>query len=675
METKTVGLIVLILIIILCCIGVCCVGFAGITLFGVSEAGGLTNEFSDGFEQGYSSVYTEPEPLIESTDIIGEDVPQEAYDELARQASTVTSRNDAREIAERLLGLEDIPEVLSVSAAPVSIGEQSNFWVIDGDTDENFEIQATMEYATPHVYFWVENGVNFKQNELEKLTNTFEEHIYPTNHEFFGTEWTPGIDGDEHIYILYSRGIGSNTAGYFSSNDSVHPLAASYSNGHEMFLMNADVVTLRDEYIYGVLAHEFQHMIHWNLDSNEESWVNEGFSELASLLNGYDPGGFDTLYFVNTDVQLNEWPNDPDKTSVHYGSSFLFITYFLDRFGEELTKQVIRSEANGFDSIDNALLEDNTMDGITGESVLADDVFVDWSITNYLQDKNIEDGRYDYYSYDPTMRSSTTSFDSECTSDWKASSVRQYGVDLIELECSGQKILEFDGANLVKLIPSDANSGKYSFWSNQGDDSDMHLTQKFDLTNVSEPVEMTYFTWYDLEEDYDYVYVLTSSDGEDWEFVQTDLGTDYDPVGNNLGWAYNGTTEWIQERIDLSAYAGQEVYVRFEYITDAAVNGEGFLIDDVEIPAIGYSEDFESGDGGWVADGFIRTQNNLPQSFRVTIFEDAANPDIRKYTLAAGDSLTIDLDFDQQETIYMLVSGTTRYTRQPALYQYRFNSK
>ncbi len=47
--------------------------------------------------------------------------------------------------------------------------------------------------------------------------------------------------------------------------------------------MNADNTDLADSFTYSVLAHEFQHMIHWYRDRNEESWMNEGFSELACI--------------------------------------------------------------------------------------------------------------------------------------------------------------------------------------------------------------------------------------------------------------------------------------------------------------------------------------------------------------------------------------------------------
>ncbi len=64
--------------------------------------------------------------------------------------------------------------------------------------------------------------------------------------------------------------------------------------------------------------------------------------------------------------------------------------------------------------------------------------------------------------------------------------------------------------------------------------------------------------------------------------------------------------------MDISEFAGQQVWLRFEYITDAAVYAEGFLVDDISIPEIDYSSDFENDDGGWQADGFVRINNLLP---------------------------------------------------------------
>ncbi len=159
-----------------------------------------------------------------------------------------------------------------------------------------------MRYATPHVYFWIQSGVRYQEAELIDLVDLFEKEIYPKNREFFGSEWTPGIDHDPHLYILYVRGVGG-IGGYFSANDSVHPLAHKYSNAHEMFIVSADYVGLDSE-AASVLAHEFQHMIHWYRDRNEESWLNEGVSVLAEFLNGYDIGWVDDVYVSQPDIQL-----------------------------------------------------------------------------------------------------------------------------------------------------------------------------------------------------------------------------------------------------------------------------------------------------------------------------------------------------------------------------------
>ncbi len=156
----------------------------------------------------------------------------------------------------------------------------------------------------------------------------------------------------------------------------------------------------------------------------------------------------------------------------------------------------------------------------------------------------------------------------------------------------------------------------------------MTLTRTFDLSGVSGPAALDYWVWYDIEEGYDYVYLEISDDaGATWTIVETPGGTADDPSGNSYGWGYNAFSggsspgTWIEERVDLSQYVGSEILVRFEYVTDAAVNGEGLLLDDVRLDAIGYQEGFESGDGGWEAEGFVRFYNQLPQTYQMALVE------------------------------------------------------
>lgn len=583
--------------------------------------------------------------------------------------NTIVPLRDPWDLACRLKQLCSVPRVMSDSAAARFLGERDFFWVHNLDTNTNHRVQAALRYITPHMYFWVEEGVFYNERDLQRLAEEFETKIYPTTREFFGEEWSPGIDGDERIYILYARGLGARTLGYFSSADSIHPLIHQYSNGHEMFLFNADNMPLGSPFAYRVLAHEFQHMIHWNQDANETSWLNEGASELAAFLNGYGAGGFDHFYINNPDVQLNDWPNHPGATQPHYGAAFLFMTYFLDRFGEDTVKRLVQHPANGLESVDMLLEEINALDPLTGERITADAFFMDWAAANFLLDPSYGDGRFVYNIYPVARRASATETINQCPRSSTARAVRQYGVHYIAITCAGEYTLSFSGTTTTKLLPAEPYSGDYAFWSNKGDESNMTLTREFDFTNVPAPIELTFRAWYDIETDWDYLYLSASENGETWEILLTPSGTGTNPSGNSYGWGYTGVSGgWIEETVDLSRFAGKKIFLRFEYVTDAAVNGEGFLLDDVEIAAIGYRSDFEADDGGWNANGFVRIRNVLPQTFGLALIL-SRDSSVTTISLDANQTVQIPLSLQAGDRAILVVTGTTRFTREPALYQ------
>lgn len=626
-------------------------------------------------EQEYPSSFNGPSTIAPTPQFV--ESPQVSDETLRVLEQTIVPENNPADIASRLQGILNIPDSVPYDG-PYQVGDQKSFWVTNSDTNQTAQRLATLRYAGDIVYFWIENGVSFNQGDLDRLAGTFEDQMYPTNRSFFGSEWSPGIDNDPHIYILYTTGMGFNVAGYFSSADEIHPIARPDSNAHEMFLINAGNSPLNDEYTYGVLAHEFQHMIHWNTDRNETSWINEGLSELATLLNGYVHTGFIYQYANNPDHQLNDWPNH-DYTTPYYGAAFSFVTYFLERFGSEATQALVADPANGLDSIDNVLRLEGATDGLTGEPVLADDVVLDWVIANYLGDGGVADGRYHYPQYGdqiyvPTYATETLN---SCSSSKETRDVHQYGVDYISIRCGNATTLYFEGSTSTQLVPRDAYSGDYAFWSNKGDESDMTLTREFDLRGVSSPISLDYYIWFNIEEDWDYGYVLASTNsGVTWDFLRAPSGTDSNPTGGNFGWGYTGFSggsepgSWIQESVDLSAYAGEQVLLRFEYITDAAVNGEGFMVDDISIPALGYFEDFEQGDGGWEAAGFARIENILPQNFRLALIHHGSQTTVEILDVPADNHLAIDIAGGDDVTLVVL--GTTRFTRQTAVYRFWF---
>lgn len=686
-NQKTILIVsaVILVVLLVCC--ACLMTAAGIYLFSAPANSGQYNDGPLSMPDSLPTpmVVRPPEnqaPSDSTPEIPAPNIDLDAAAETLRTLSEAEIPiNDRTDLALRLEGKRDLPTTLEPPAAPLEIGASKSFWVSNSDNNQNFQVQAVLRYATPHAYFWIEEGVDYNERELSDLAETFEEEIYPTNREFFGTEWTPGVDGDVHLYILYASGIGSGVAGYFSSNDSYHPQLEEYSNGHEMFVFNVDSVSLDQPFTYGVLAHEFQHMIHWYRDRNEELWLNEGLSDLAMFLNGYDIGGHDFLYTSDPDIQLNDWPNDQTLTSPHYGSSFLFTNYFLNRFGELATQAVVNHDANGLESIDSVLSQLEVNDPLSGQPVTSDDVFADWVIASYVQDASVGDGRFTYQNYPDAPAPEATEELLSCDSSMNTREVSQYGVDYVRLRCRGDVTLYFEGSVQVGVLATDAHSGEYAFWSNKGEESDMTLTRSFDFTQHSGPLTLTYWTWYDLEVDFDYAYLLASTGGETWEILQPPSGTSSNPTGANFGWGYNGvsggsgrsTPVWIEERVDISRFAGKQVQLRFEYITDAAVHGEGLLVDDVAIPEIGYFSDFEQDEGGWEASGFVRMQNLLPQTYRLAVIRNNGEVQVEYIPLSPDNSAQVRLDFsgDLDEAV-LVISGTTRYTRQAAPYRFYF---
>jgi immune inhibitor A len=674
MDKKTITLltIIVLLVIILCCVCSAAAYLIGGDLLSSSLQNQVVNLEPLILPEPTSTVEIIRPP--EETDVSGAPT-REAYTVPSETLETLANTNlpihNPVDLAERLKGIKDIPLTLDPPPATLQVGAEDTFWTSNLDNNQHLEVNATLQYVTDHLYFWVQDGLRYDSDALAELAETFEHQIYPTDRAFFGSEWTPGVDGDPHIYILLADGLGFSVAGYYSSSDEYLPLTNEYSNAHEMFFLNYDTTLLDDEFTYGVLAHEFEHMIHWNLDQNEESYIDEGFAEVASFLNGYENGGFDAYFTIEPDLQLNDWA-DPSlaDTTPHYGASFLFLTYFLSRFGEEATRALAAHPENGLDSVDAVLEEIGAQDPLTGSPYTTDDLFIDWVIATFLNDGSVGDGRFTYSNYPDAP--STHADRTGCPSEPITSSVHQYGADIIGISCPGGSVLHFEGSIQTRLLPTDAHSGSYAFWSNKGNQSDMTLTRSFDLTQEDGPLTLNYWTWYDIEQDYDLVYLEASTDGENWEILVTPSGTADDPTGNSYGWGYTGQSggdgRWIQETVDLSRFAGEEVQLRFEYITDEAVTGEGLYLDDISIPEIGYQEDFESGDGGWLGDGFVNIQNVLPQSYRLALITLGDEPTVQYIPLNSDNTAVIALPSSGQEAV-LVISGTTRHTRQVAPYR------
>jgi len=578
-------------------------------------------------------------------------------------------QRDQRLLASRLKDNgQPIPEVSPGGPAERQIGDRDTFWVTDNGSEppRQFQVEASLKYITAHSYWWVQDDFNLNEESLKRSAERFETQTYPTNRAFFGSEWSPGVDGEVPVHIF--MGDVPGVAGYFSASNEYSNLAEPYSNEREMFFINLRAISPGSDYFDGVLAHEFQHMIHWYEDRNEDTWVNEGMSELATFLNGYGPSSFIGAFTATPDTQLTGWASSPGAAAANYGGSFMFMAYFLQRYGEEMTQAVVAHPENGIAGF-NAVLAEH------GYAEQFNDVFTDFLVANYVQDPALGEGKWGYKDFSPGAATIRKLY--RVYPQTEQNTVYQYGGDYVELAGFGDVTIEFTGSTQVQVVENEAHSGAYQWYSHRGDDTNTRLTRAFDLSQV-EKASLAYWVWYDIEPDWDYGYVEVSTDGgTSWTILETPHSATTNPSGNAYGPGYTGQSKgWIEERLDLSPYTGQEVLIRFEYVTDDAVNRAGWTVDDLSIPEINFFDDVEAGDNGWQAEGFVRIDNILPQKFSVQVIEMGQTVTVQEVPLNEINygTLTIEGLGSEVERAVLVVSGLAPVTSEVASYEYTLSS-
>ena len=203
---KIVGAIVVILV---CCACVVILAAGGLLYYGYSNVPALDLT-------SIPPVFDETNTPLPPVELTRPPIDSVSSDTLQALITTNVPENDPYELACRLQGVCDVSK--TVPGKSYKLGDKEKFWVANGDTAENREITAELLYITPHSYFWAEEDADVDQGDMKRLMDTFEEKIYPTDREFFGSEWNPGIDGDPHIFVIYASGLGGNIAGYFNSS-------------------------------------------------------------------------------------------------------------------------------------------------------------------------------------------------------------------------------------------------------------------------------------------------------------------------------------------------------------------------------------------------------------------------------------------------------------------------
>jgi len=571
---------------------------------------------------------------------------------------------------------DNCPSVARETPLEVRVGERRSFFVSDLVDNSQNEISAELRYAGPVALIYVEDGLAYNQAALEAVARTFEQEIYPRTREIFGSELQPGVDGDARITILNARDRSSRVLGYYSSQDSLPRQINRFSNEREMFFMNLALMPFDSPTYQEVLAHEFQHMIHQHQQAGSAIWFNEGASQLSADLNGFIEHDLPLLYLYDPDVQLTGWSSSPERSGSHYGAAHLFMRYIYAQYaGEEQIRPLIT--ANAGKNLD-AFVELATAERPDISSFAQ--LVADWAVANLVDDPEVADGRYTYATGHELpsllpMRTQPTLLPNGQSSGTLA----QFGVAYLQLP-AGTTELTFRGATRVNLVGA-STRGRYSWWSDRGDDSVATLTRAFDLRGLAQAT-LRFTTWYELERDYDYAFVTVSTDGgQTWETLPGKFTTDRDPQGVNYGFGMTGVSgepgydilegprgSWIEEQMDLTPYVGQEILLRFWQINDQALEGSGMLLDAISIPELGFSDDVETPDGGWQAEGFVRVPATLPQQWELRLVRTASDGRVRVEPLPVDSRGNANIDAPADETLVLVVVPATPHTSERADY-------
>ncbi len=334
-------------------------------------------------------------------------------------------------------------------AEEIAVGTQLGFPV----SGSSVLLQASCQFVGEHAFVFVEdrqwdtNGGSVLQSHVDGIAELFDQStpadpgrgVYELSSQAFGEP--PDVDGYDQIFILILDIADPIFVGYFDPAVAAHPVPE----------LRRDVIYLderavrRDAYLArGTLSHEFQHLIHWGHDTDEESWINEGLSGYAEELAGFpeaDPAAV-PAFLNQPDVDFTNWP--ARASPAYYGSTYLLMSFLAERFGQPLIRNLVAQQRNGRFGVDDAF----EAVGLTEDF---DSAWEQWVVANYVQAGD-GDG-----SYDALGRRSAVSFPVEELPLVEATGhvEGQWGTTTVFFRTPGDLAIEFDGGD----------AGRFSVWA------------------------------------------------------------------------------------------------------------------------------------------------------------------------------------------------------------------
>ena len=180
--------------------------------------------------------------------------------------------------------------------------------------------------------------------------------------------------------------------------------------------------------------------------------------------------------------------------------------------------------------------------------------------------------------------------------------------------------------------PERIHSGTHAWWGGSAGAANSNLTRQLAIPVGA--TELKFWSWYQLEDGFDWAFALVSTDGgTTWTDLATTAAngsgtTPLDPIGTPVWSAGTSRTRtgspealgapaftspgnlltptYVEQTANIAAYAGRTILLRFAYTSDPETNYEGFYVDDVRVVGAGgttaFSDDMET-NAGWTPGG------------------------------------------------------------------------
>ena len=279
--------------------------------------------------------------------------------------------------------------------APASARAGETFWAYDWGASTYSQIEATPRFAGEHCVIYVDDEALFHDVLATQLATAFDHTVYPALTAAYGSEPSPGIDGDPRIAILVYDFQDDSIDGSFNYPD-IDPGGSAPSNRREVLYLNLQALIMEPQNMGALAAHELAHLILYYRDAMldpspeaaaEALWLTEGFTTYAERLAGYDNrvNGQLLSFAQAPDTNLTLWSG----WRSNYGASYAFVSYLAERQGADFVRALVEQPLDGMAGI-NATLQ------AAGVFESFDTLYDDWILANFLDGRSVPCPPYSY---------------------------------------------------------------------------------------------------------------------------------------------------------------------------------------------------------------------------------------------------------------------------------------